>query len=77
MSLEVAKLAYLVQYPKNWIIDTIEEIEIIIIIIICIGDIIYILDTIEVIDVNDNIDLRPYFVRKLGIMVKVCCFGDL
>ena len=49
----------------------------IIIIIICIGDIIYILDTIEVIDVNDNIDLRPYFVRKLGIMVKVCCFGDL
>ena len=49
----------------------------IIIIIICIGDIIYILDTIEVIDVNDNIDLRPCFVRKLGITVKVSCFGDL
>ena len=77
MSLEVAKLAYLAQYPKNWIIDTIEEIEIIIIIIICIGDIIYILDTIEVIDVNDIIDLRPCFVRKLGVTVKVYCFGDL
>ena len=36
----------------------------IIIIIICIGDIIYILDTIEVIDVNDNIDLTPCFVKN-------------
>ena len=49
----------------------------IIIIIICIGDIIYILDTIEVIDVNDNIDRRLCFVSKLGITVKVHCFGDL
>ena len=49
----------------------------IIIIIICIGDIIYILDTIEVIDVNDNIDRRLCFVSKLGVTVKVNCFGDL
>ena len=43
----------------------------IIIIIICIGDITNILDTIETIDINDNIDLRPCFVWILGIKQSV------